>query len=221
MFFPRGFKTGNKFESSLLREQPWVNKAATNHFVLVWDTYEAEGELIARCMPMTSFGGIRVEDKYNRGEQSWRHHVQYVPIAQHGCSTVSDTEMPSLNLYQHEAMDHQTYVHLDHFFEIEAKYLQCSKPLYLMNASLDVLMYKFWQFISGETARATPETAPKSGMDYGRIPVLSPEQLALVECGHVHEDGRHEYAGTSEWTGREARGPRRKMGAQPRPDRKF
>ena len=166
---------------------------------------------------MTSFQGRRIEEKYNIGPDSWRHQVRYVPIAQYGVFTVSDTEMPSLRLYQGKGMAQQTYVHLDHFFEIEAKFLQCTKPLYLLNAALRVLLYKFQQFLSGETERAVSENAPTSPLDYGRTPVLKPEQLEMANAGRILEDARHEAAGTCEWTGRELQGPAMKTVPKPCP----
>lgn len=149
MNFPAHFKTGENSDSSLLRGQPWVNKDAPGHPVLVWDTYRRggeQGELIARCLPMTSFGGLSIEEKYPY-KSVWKVHLRYVPIMQKGVAAKSATNMPSLALADDESMSHQTYAHLDHFFEIEARHLaMCGRTsksncsVYLTDAALDVLV---------------------------------------------------------------------------------
>lgn len=215
MFLPRQVKTGPSSESSLLRQQPWVNQTATNHFVAVWDTYMRGDEEIARCLPMTSFKETRVEEKYHT-PNAWKYWLEYVPILKGGISAASEANMPSLALVDRQEMMRSTYVHLDHFFDIEVRFLNRSHPVYLENDALSVLVYKFHQFISKR----------RPGRPYGRIsspldrygddapverlarPKLSPTAMEKVRDGRELEAARYRAAGTHEWTGIESLGPR-------------
>jgi hypothetical protein len=119
---------------------------------MVWDTYSRNGEDYARCLPMTSLNGKSAEGKY---PEAWRHHLRYVPISQGGKITESRTNMPTLTLAGNGTMDQQTYVHLDHFFDIEVRYLRFrgrDASLQLDDDALSVLMFKFRQFVRGEVA---------------------------------------------------------------------
>jgi hypothetical protein len=220
MFVPKGLKVRDCSPSMLLQDQPWVNEHATGHPVVVWDTYKRGDELIARCLPMTSFGGRRVEEKYDSAG-AWKHWLEYVPIMQDGVAVASDANMPSLALADGETMRLQTYVHLDHFFDIEVEFLhphcrnaRSGRSVHLEDAALSVLVFKFHQFISGETRR--PRAWIRSPLDsYGRYapveklarPELGQEARVKADIGRELEAARHEAAGTREWTGKEPLGP--------------
>lgn len=223
LFFPKEVKTGSSAESSLLRNQLWVNQRATGHYVVVWDVYSLGHEQVIRCLPMTSFAETSVEGKYH-SPGAWRFWLEYVPIMQHGVPMASEANMPSLALVDDRAMSHQTYVHLDHYFDVEARFLtrKPQNPVYLENDALSVLVFKFHQFVSGETRRhgATQRHKPgknvvRSPKDYGEAPAelarpeLKSEVLReKVRDGCALEAARHNEAGTREWTGKEWFGPR-------------
>lgn len=210
------FPAGVKSRSKILRDQPWVNDRATGHPVMVWDTYRWEGEDYARCLPMTSLNGESPEKKY---PHAWRHHLRYVPISQGGEITKSRTNMPMLTLAENGRMDQQTYVHLDHFFDIEVKYLRprgrdanSLVPLQLDNAALNVLVFKLQQFIQGEVWRPGPGGV-KSPLYYKDLPYpelgrprLEDEVKERARIGRELETARYEKDGTREWTGHERGG---------------
>lgn len=218
MNFPAHFETGKSSRSMKLREQPWVNDHAPGHPVLVWDTYLEDGVHYARCLPMTSFNKETVEEKY---PEAWRHHVRYVPISQGGETTNSRTKMPTLTLTENGRMEKQTYVHLDHFFDIEVEHLQpryreagSSVPLQLDNDSLNVLVFKLGQFIRGEIWHPAPKGSITSPLDWHQTkgplrdpqlgtPQFRPELKNRALLGGQLEAARHKKAGTREWTGYE------------------
>ena len=229
MNFPAHFRIGERSRSAKLRDQPWVNDHATGHPVMVWDTYYTkDGVECARCLPMTSFNKETVEEKY---PDAWRHHVRYVPISQGGEITNSRTKMPTLALAENGAMEQQTYVHLDHFFDIEVEYLQprgreagSTVPLQLNDDSLNVLVFKLGQFIRGKIWRPAQKGKITSPLDWHRTkgPLQDPElgtpsfdhKLQRRELdGAKLEAARHKKAGTYEWNGREPRGQSPHRGA--------
>ena len=113
---------------------------------MVWDVYQREdGVKVARCLQMTSFGKRGVEGKYDK-PHVWAFHCQYLPVGHGG--TKSRTNQPILELQDGEKMETQSYVHLDHFFEIEARYLvawgrgRYPVPMGLTSGALDVLRAK-------------------------------------------------------------------------------
>ncbi|KAM0711548.1 hypothetical protein Q7P35_000914 [Cladosporium inversicolor] len=215
MSLPKGFVVGAQSTSRLLQDQTWVNERAAGHPVVVWDTYPRGGELIARCLPMTSFKSTRVEEKYNTA-RVWRHWLEYVPIMQRQ-AVESDANMPLLALADGETMRQQTYVHLDHFFDIESSFLQVhghnarfGRSMHLEDAALSVLVFKFHQFISGGIER--PRASIRSPLDrYGAAapveklarPVLGQRAWERMREGRELETARHRDAGTREWTGHE------------------
>jgi hypothetical protein len=214
MHLPGDMKTGKGSPSQLFRNQEWVNKAATQHPVLVWDTYINEkGEQIARCLQMTSFGNKSIEEKYNMGWNAWRFHCQYVPIQQGQMASQSVTNMPSLELEGGNSMSKGTYVHLDHYFDIEARFLEAfpkgSTPPQLTRAALCVVIFKLEQFFQEKIYRARYDPkkrgSVKSPMDLhvGKIE-LGREALEKAREGMALESARGAYV----YTGLENRGPR-------------
>jgi len=165
---------------------------------------------------MTSFGSRTVEEKYN-SPNAWRHWLEYVPIMQQHGATVSDANMPLLALANGEAMTQRTYVHLDHFFDIEARYLDMhgrnarfGRSVHLEDAALSVLVFKFYQFITGEVER--PHARLRSPLDYRgpeqlARPVLGSAALEKVREGRALETARRTQTGAYEWTGWEEFGP--------------
>lgn len=211
MNFPARFETGAYSPSAKLREQPWVNRHAPGHPVMVWDTYSEEGVQYARCLPMTSFSGKTPEQKY---PLAWKHHLRYVPISQGGEVTNSRTKMPTLALAENGTMEQQTYVHLDHFFDIEVEHLRSrdrgdsSAPLRLDNDALNVLVFKLGQFIRGEIWRPEPNGQIKSPLDYESLPnpklgrpVLEGKLKERALIGGELEAARYVKTGEREWTG--------------------
>lgn len=168
--------------STELRRQPHVNERAGEHPTLVWDLYEREGDKVqvARCLQVTSFmvnGQHRtIEEKYNRGGDAWKFQCQYLPIQHHGWTT-SATNQPILALLYGRDMLYQSYVHLDHFFEIEAHLLQPfgNKPLVLDWDSLNAVLTKLRHFIKGWIWRPTYTEG-------GRVP-RSPLDVRFGQCG--------------------------------------
>ena len=221
MNFPAHFQ---RSRSEKLRDQPWVNGHATGHPVLVWDTYSKDAVQYARCLPMTSFKTETIEEKY---PDAWRHHVRYVPISHGRETTKSRTKMPTLTLAENGKMDKQTYVHLDHFFDIEVAHLQpryrdagSMVPLQLDNDSLNVLVFKLGQFIRGEIWRPAPNRWITSPLDWHQkkwslqdpelgTPQFSSELEGRALLGGELEAVRHKKAGTREWTGHEKESPRK------------
>jgi len=174
---------------------------------MVWDVYEREdGEKIARCLQMTSFGKHTIEWKY---PSAWKHHCQYLPVRQ--CETTSRTNQPLLELQDGMKMASQSYVHLDHFFEIEACYLvswNCksgSPAIGLTSGSLDVLRAKLMQFVQGGIYRRSNADIP-SPLELTGPPTFSKEAWESVVRGLAIEQVRsHILAGERKqiWTGLE------------------
>lgn len=173
---------------------------------MVWDVYEREdGEAIARCLQMTSFGKRDVESKYSDA-RVWTYHCQYLPVQHSG--TTSRTNQPILELQDGQKMDGQSYVHLDHFFEIEARYLGVwGRTPGLTPAALDVLRAKLMQFAAGGIFRKHNTSGGlKSPLDLGLKPIFSKEAEEAAARGQVSEEirGRALAArGEKIWTGLE------------------
>ena len=169
-------------ESRELRRQPHVNEHAGGHPTIVWDTYvRHDGEKIARCLQVTSFScqgeegqyHQTVEEKYSRGGGAWKVQVQYLPI-DHDARSSSRTNQPILKLAGGRNMDHQSYAHLDHFFEIEARLLKHmpggGPDRRLIEDSLCVVVWKLRQFFDDTICRRQwhPDSRfPKSPLDEG------------------------------------------------------
>lgn len=182
--FPGVYNTfdATKKSSRLLQLQPWVNSNAANHPTLVWKTYESDGETIACCLQITSFDGNTIETKYPDGRgNAWRYHSQYVPIAHQG--TISRANMPILQLEDGEMMGKQSYVHLDHYFEIEARLLWRLVPKkHLASDSLAVVVSLLRQFVQGDIWRQPrgPHEKVRSPLDFRAQNKLHGERLALT-----------------------------------------
>lgn len=216
---PRGFRTGESSPSALLQRQLWVNSRAANHPVLVWDVFpnERTGEKIARCLQMTSFGGKSVEEKYNyhAGRRSWRMHLQYIAIQQGGVPTPSVADMPSVALEGNQSMEKRTYIHLDHYFDIEARFLSTSSsqaPLRLTSDSLCVVTHKFDQFVRGYIWRRMPTgnwNDVVSPLDRLGVPKLVIGHAAneRAEAGFAIESERRCIEDFGPWSGKELFGP--------------
>lgn len=203
--------------SSELTKQPHVNKRAGGHPTLVWDVYQRHegGEMIARCLPVTSFGthGGSIEEKYDgstSGRSAWKHIPRYLPIDHNG-ETGSKFNVPVLRLIDGRSMAKQSYVHLDHFYEVEARFLLEDKHrgLRLEYESLCIAAGKLMDFCDGMIYRirwAPGETAPKSPLDVayggcGRPRDLGRPARALVSDGHMHEGHRLRETRTERVTG--------------------
>ncbi|KAM0715481.1 hypothetical protein Q7P37_008979 [Cladosporium fusiforme] len=203
-----------------LQKQSHVNEKAGNHPVLVWDVYDrsSDKEKIARCMPVTAFhsqaGGV--EEKYSRGTHAWRHIVRYLPI-EHGAGSSSSYNVPVLALADGKRMKIQSYVHLDHFYEVEAKFLDATNPccagLRLQANSLAMAVGKLQDFCDGRIwCQGLRPGAPKSPLHeggYGRPTGLSEEANNWVTLGRQLEQLRLTMTGTEAVTGHEAERPNR------------
>jgi hypothetical protein len=179
---------------------------------MVWDVYQREdGEKIARCLQMTSFGKRGVEGKYDRANV-WKYHCQYLPVAHSG--TKSRTNQPILELQDGKKMVTQSYVHLDHFFEIEARYLKAWTCRGVPNAgltsgALDVLRAKLMQFAKGEIFRKCNYGALRSPLDIPGPPTFSTEVREAAARGRATEETRRIALAAKDeriWTGLELEG---------------
>jgi hypothetical protein len=196
----------------LLQQQPHVNDQVGRHPTMVWDVYVREdGEKIARCLQMTSFGNRGVEGKYS-SQNVWKYHCQYLPVRQRG--TTSRTNQPLLELQDGKKMKNQSYVHLDHFFEIEARYLvswldHSGRPsVGLTSGSLDVLRAKLMQFAAGGIFRKANADIP-SPLDGAGLPPVSKEVWESATRGQAMEQVRSRTLaeeGKQIWTGLESCG---------------
>ncbi|OQN99107.1 hypothetical protein B0A48_14968 [Cryoendolithus antarcticus] len=162
---------GRYMPDSVLWRQSHVNDRVAKHPLLVWDTRfdESRGVMIARCLQATSFTDhnywydesgtyhMTVEEKYYAWK-AWYFHLQYVAIDHPGMST-PEHKMPVLRLTEASpSMDHLTYVHLDHFFEVEADFLEKfgKTKRELGNRSFSILMYRLDRFMhNSPTERQT------------------------------------------------------------------
>jgi hypothetical protein len=177
---------------------------------MVWDVYQREdGETIARCLQMTSFGKRGVEGKYDKAHV-WKYHCQYLPVKHRGVT--SRTNQPILELQDGREMNVQSYVHLDHFFEIEARYLvgwgsKRAGAMGLTSGALDVLRAKLIQFANGGIYRKRNNGGPlKSPLDSGLKPSSSKEVQEAAARGRTSEETRGLALATSGkqiWTGLE------------------
>jgi hypothetical protein len=203
-------ETGQGSPSKLLRTQPWVNGEAPEHYMLVWDVcVKKDDELITRCLPLTSFNKKPVESKYNHGGNAWKYRLQYVPIQRGQAPTASSVNMPSLGMKDGKSMRHLTYVHLDHYFDIEAKFLEPSPGWQLTNAALCVVTCLLEEFVTDKIWR--PRFNPKgeviSPLDMGDRLDFTPGAKSRSLEGSVLEDERLRSTGGRKWTGYEKRGP--------------
>jgi hypothetical protein len=197
--------------SLLIKQQPHVNDQVEFHPCMVWDVYQREdSEKIARCLQMTSFGKRGVEGKYERANV-WKYHCQYLPVEHSG--TKSRTNQPILGLQYGEKMGTQSYVHLDHFFEIEARYLTAwgrlrnGAPRFgLTSGALDVLRAKLMQFAKGDIYRKCNQDALRSPLDISGPPTFSTEVQEAAARGRAIEETRRlalATQGKQIWTGLE------------------
>lgn len=177
---------------------------------MVWDVYQQQGVAVARCLQMTSFGGKGVEAKFY--PHAWRMDCGYLPVQQGG--TTSRTNQPILALQDGDKMKSQTFVNLDHFFEIEARFLvswgaNCPSPIGLTADSLDVLRAKLIQFARGGTFRHRNERlgTPVSPLDSMGPPQFSDEVQQAAAHGRALEDARRKSLAKGEriYTGLEAK----------------
>lgn len=219
------------FYSDEFARQPHVNDRAGGHPALVWDMYvRADGEPIARCLPVTSLSkngrsGMSVEEKYDakNGGDAWRHIPRYLPI-DHQDRTTSAFNQPVVRLQQpagssrRNDMKCQSYIHLDHFYEVEARFLGAGSfhGLRVETPSLAVVIGKLMDFCDGKIHWPKPS---------GSKPVVSPllvdwgmcgrprDLSAVVEQtiadGRMLEEMRLRETGTQYVTGRESAMPRR------------
>jgi hypothetical protein len=212
VWLPR-MATGDHSPSKFLRRQPWVNERAPNHFVLVWDVYVENGEPIVRCLQMTSFSQTMVEGKYpDVNGNAWRFRLQYVPVQQGLTPTASSVNMPSLELEGGMSMPKQTYAHLDHYFDIEAKFLRPRGGLRLTQRTLCVLTYKLEEWIDERIWRKMPRKGSDdlwSPLDYGFRPRFRGEVLSRADRGYEEEVERLDSKTLHRWTGKESFHPAR------------
>jgi hypothetical protein len=198
--------------SLLIKQQSHVNDQVEDHPCMVWDVYQrGDGEKIARCLQMTSFGKRGVEGKYERATV-WRYHCQYLPVGHSG--TKSRTNQPILELQDGKKIGTQSYVHLDHFFEIEARYLEAwtrrgASGIGLTSGALDVLRAKLMQFAKGEIWRKCNYGALRSPLDISGPPTFSSEVREAAERGRAIEETRRVALLVKKeqiWTGMEPEG---------------
>ena len=78
---------------------------------------------------------------------------QYLAIQDRG--TIPHNDVPFLHLADGQRMKSQSYVHLDHFFEIESQYLESfyDGSRCLTRDSVDIVQFQLGRFITGDIPR--------------------------------------------------------------------
>ncbi|KAK6429284.1 hypothetical protein LTR95_014569 [Oleoguttula sp. CCFEE 5521] len=210
---------------SILWKQDHINNKAGNHILMVWDTRvdEYSGRKVARCLQLTSFGDherkysadaqkhLTIEQKYTG--KSWFYHLQYLAIEHRPMSNVPHN-MPVLKFIEEDPLlDHQTYVHLDHFLEIDVEHLLPQRDGHrreLDDRSFCVLLHRLDRFVHkswgnlqtrrGDGSSVASPLDPKTEKDG---PQFSPW---IVECSKhglaIEKESFDRYGGLF-WTGHE------------------
>jgi len=196
-------------ETSIVHQQEHLNPGFAGHYTLIAETLD--NGRIARCLQCTSFtkpvtyghGSVgkrqlTAMQKYPTGNINNILRCQLLPVFSNPKSETHDN-MPLLKLQDDPVMAAQTYVKLDHYFEIETSLLiRWSQNHYaLTEDSLCRLVHHFHNFVSGYTNRVEwIPGRPRSPMDIYGPPVLTDRshrratrgyQLAVYELQQMAE----------------------------------
>jgi len=188
-----GLVTHFKFESlpqdSIVRKQAWVNETATNH-PLVIASIKANGNVV--CLPVTSFDGKTVPEKFPRANHIQRLH--YLPV-NHDNKTTTHNGLPVLQL-AHGSFMKQSYIHIDQFFEIEPTNLiewNMGKTLLSRN-SIKQLHHHWRDLFTGFTpcmpGKPGRPLSPLHGRRWTCAELGLPSQLPAVATTSPHDFSR-------------------------------
>ncbi|KAI7237707.1 hypothetical protein KC330_g2995 [Hortaea werneckii] len=132
--------------NSIVHTQPWVNAGATDHPLLIVGR-KTNGNVTV-CQ-VTSFGGERIQTKIPREDRIGRRLALAIQFRN---ETTAHNNLPILQLKRGKMMK-QSYVKLEHFFEIEPTNLKvyCRNGICLDQPSLDVLHQHMRDVLSGKT----------------------------------------------------------------------
>ncbi|GAB1743909.1 hypothetical protein NU219Hw_g958t2 [Hortaea werneckii] len=153
--------------NSIVHTQPWVNAGATDHPLFIVGR-KTNGNVTV-CQ-VTSFGGERIQTKIPREDHIGRRLALAIQFRDettaHNSKKISPTsifnpkdfhanssaDLPILQLKRGKMMK-QSYVKLEHFFEIEPTNLKvyCRNGNCLDQSSLDVLHQHMRDVLSGKT----------------------------------------------------------------------
>ncbi|KAI6836038.1 hypothetical protein KC332_g5596 [Hortaea werneckii] len=132
--------------NSIVHAQPWVNAGATDHPLFIVGR-KTNGNVTV-CQ-VTSFGGERIQAKIPREDHIGRRLALAIQFRD---ETTAHNNLPILQLKRGNMMK-QSYVKLEHFFEIEPTNLKvyCRNGNCLDQPSLDVLHQHMRDVLSGKT----------------------------------------------------------------------
>lgn len=146
-------KHNNIGPDSVFYGQSWMNATSSNHPTCIVGTKDNGN--ISICLQVTSFSGKTLQEKYWDSNNPMRLHY----LALDSGYTVPHNGLQMLRLANGNKMKKQSYVHLDHFFEIETRYLEpwATGTYQLEGQSLAYLLDRFRIFITGGVQRLTTE----------------------------------------------------------------
>ncbi|KAI6899679.1 hypothetical protein KC318_g9173 [Hortaea werneckii] len=132
--------------NSIVHAQPWVNTGATDHPLFIVGR-KTNGNVTV-CQ-VTSFGGERIQTKIPREDHIGRRLALAIQFRD---ETTAHNNLPILQLKRGK-MKKQSYVKLEHFFEIEPTNLKvyCRNGICLDQSSLEVLHQHMRDVLSGKT----------------------------------------------------------------------
>ncbi|KAI7562814.1 hypothetical protein KC316_g12745, partial [Hortaea werneckii] len=132
--------------NSIVHTQPWINAGATDHPLFIVGR-KTNGNVTV-CQ-VTSFGGERIQTKIPREDHIGRRLALAIQFRN---ETTAHNNLPILQLKRGKMMK-QSYLKLEHFFEIEPTNLKvyCRNGICLDQPSLDVLHQHMRDVLSGKT----------------------------------------------------------------------
>ncbi|KAK6421997.1 hypothetical protein LTR95_016744 [Oleoguttula sp. CCFEE 5521] len=186
---------------------------------ILWTQRHVNNDVGEHIVMLTSFGDskmkysgdanqhLTIEQKYYG--RTWKYHMQYLTIEHSSRSSVPH-DMPILTFKNGDAfLQHQTYVHLDHFFEIEIDHLSRQRDKYVRefdDRSFCVLMHRLDRFVhkswGAQQTRRGDGSFVASPLDLDEDgPEFSPWITECSKYGRVVEEERFARHGGRFWTG--------------------
>ena len=121
-------------QDSCARTQRAINNKAFDHPVVI--VSQSECRDLVFCLPITSFGGTNIVQKFNRCGDRQSELDRYMALNRH--DTISHNEYGGLN-HSGRQMNKQSYVHLEFGFWIEWSNLKSFGRRFLSDQSLQLL----------------------------------------------------------------------------------